>query len=547
MAVTVVEKTGGSAANAEAVTVTFSDAVAGDLILFCYGTYLKTGEDDWLANSDWEQIFSAGPTSSWPAEVGMVFHIVQSGETSWNPVNDASNSVRGIWTAYRVQGHSIANPVLNYYFTAPVHGYGVLFPDTVPGANSVLGMMFSSAGIADGFSTALSGGVSGGNAWHVDTETDGSSNILCTAYVAAIDNITPATGSWTAGNNAGYVNQWVVQAAPESPTVAGANILKEEVVCSEFSGSTEPSVGFNISWTPTEGNYLLAIFCASGFFPSDDITSTENWTLLSADPSTGIVVALRTVQPGDGTAYTVSTTMGTIRADWYAYVYELTGTTYSGINTGDVETPYYITPFEGGTGSTLCFYAVTIGTDEDNAWPQYAVISGQTPDGSGCSSINGGGIDSKFVSAVGHQLTIGGGSGSTELSCTTNGGTGATIVFDVTSGPSQTCALGAASLNFRGNVSGLFYVKADLGSEVVPTLYVDSTLSIDNGTMSPSGQAIAQDGQWIDWLPDNGPLSITFPASTIWVVTSQAKGSPPSIPVYATSKTYPPWKQTCTD
>ena len=60
MAVTVVEKTGGSAANAEAVTVTFSDAVAGDLILFCYGTYLKTGEDDWLANSDWEQIFSAG-------------------------------------------------------------------------------------------------------------------------------------------------------------------------------------------------------------------------------------------------------------------------------------------------------------------------------------------------------------------------------------------------------------------------------------------------------------------------------------------------------
>ena len=198
-------------------------------------------------------------------------------------------------------------------------------------------------------------------------------------------------------------------------------------------------------------------------------------------------------------------------------------------------------------GSTLCFYQITVGTDENNCWPQYAVISGQTPDGSGTSSINTAGIDSKFVSVVGHQLTIGGGSGSTELSCTTNGGTGATIVFDVTSGPSQTCALGAASLNFRGDVSGLFYVKADLGSEVVPTLYVDSTLSIDNGTMSPSGQAIAQDGQWIDWLPDNGPLSITFPASTIWVVTSQAKGSPPSIPVYATSKTYPPWKQTCTD
>lgn len=119
------------------------------------------------------------------------------------------------------------------------------------------------------------------------------------------------------------------------------------------------------------------------------------------------------------------------------------------------------------------------------------------------------------------------------------------------SAPPGACALTLASINFVGNGSGPFYAKTDLGSEVVPISYADTTVTLTAGTLSPNDQTLTVDGEWFTWMPDDGPLTVTLPESaplrTLWVVTTQANASPPSIPVWASSQTYPPWKQTCTD
>jgi hypothetical protein len=100
------------------------------------------------------------------------------------------------------------------------------------------------------------------------------------------------------------------------------------------------------------------------------------------------------------------------------------------------------------------------------------------------------------------------------------------------------------NLNFRGNVSDLFYVMEQTGSEVVPINLIDSTVTIDDGTLSPTGQTLTYDGGWYTWIPANGPLSIAFsdglPVRTLWVVTTQA---PTTIPVWATSAEFTVWKQ----
>ena len=551
MAVTVVEKVSGRAASAEAVTVTFADAVAGDLILFCWGVDQKEfGNPYWLPNTGWQAIPYVSCYNDLDGFSGMDFHIVAPSETSWNPVNDESNSVIGAWIAYRVQGHSAANPVLNYYNSSD-NTSGAMYPNTVPGANSVRGMMFTCCLLSSGSSTSISGGVSGGNNWHIDTETDASGNPFVAAYVAAIDNITPSTGTWAGVTGPpARVQQWVVQAAPGSPSEAGSYILHEEVVSSEFSPFTGSNISFNTSFTPTPGNILLAVVCSSVFFPTDPTTPGSGWTLIADGASTGFLAGLRTIQAGDGETYTVATT--STRGDYYCYVYELTNVTYSGINSGAVTSPGYQTPFEGGVGQTLCFFPITVGTDENNVWPQYAMLSGQTSDGCGCSSVNEAAVDDKFVSVSSHLLTENGGSAQTGLTATIVTGYGATIVFDTVVTPSTHCELGSSSLNFVGNVSGPtpFYVLDTMGAEVVPTLYVDSTISINNGTMSPSGQAIVADGQWCEWHPNSGPLQVALPSGapvrTLWVVTNQAKASPPIIPVWASSQNFPIWKQTCT-
>lgn len=119
------------------------------------------------------------------------------------------------------------------------------------------------------------------------------------------------------------------------------------------------------------------------------------------------------------------------------------------------------------------------------------------------------------------------------------------------SAPPGACALTLASLNFTGNGTGLFYAKTDLGSEVIPIAYADTTVTLTAGTLSPNTQTLTVDGEWFTWMPDDGPLTVTLPESaplrTLWVVTTQANASPPSIPVWASSQTYPPWKQTCTE
>jgi hypothetical protein len=112
------------------------------------------------------------------------------------------------------------------------------------------------------------------------------------------------------------------------------------------------------------------------------------------------------------------------------------------------------------------------------------------------------------------------------------------------------CELNAA-LMFSGNVSGHFYSITTMGSEVVPVLYADSTVTISNGTSSPLTQTISTEEEWCTWYPDNGPLTIDFnnpnrPVRTLWIVTSQAKDTPPIVPVWASAEPFSLWKQTCT-
>lgn len=112
------------------------------------------------------------------------------------------------------------------------------------------------------------------------------------------------------------------------------------------------------------------------------------------------------------------------------------------------------------------------------------------------------------------------------------------------------CELNNA-LVFEGNVSGQFYAIDTMGSEVVPVLYADTEVTISDGVhLSPTTQTIAGDDQWCVWYPNNGPLTINFgtgnhPVRTLWVVTSQAKATPPVVSVWASALPFSLWKQPC--
>ena len=125
------------------------------------------------------------------------------------------------------------------------------------------------------------------------------------------------------------------------------------------------------------------------------------------------------------------------------------------------------------------------------------------------------------------------------------------LVMEALGRPAATdyCALGADSLNFKGNVTGLFYRMDVLGAETVPINYLDTTVTIDNGITTPLTQTITEDGGWVEWFPNSGPLTVAFsngkPVRTLWVVTSEATASPPSVPVWASSISFSLWKQSC--
>jgi len=103
---------------------------------------------------------------------------------------------------------------------------------------------------------------------------------------------------------------------------------------------------------------------------------------------------------------------------------------------------------------------------------------------------------------------------------------------------------------FTGNVSGVFYKMEDMGAETVPIGMLDSSVILSNGMDVDIAATLTEEEQWITWNPQAGSLQIEFsngnPVSTVWVVTNKARSSPPSIPVWATSRYTPLWKQLCT-
>lgn len=104
-------------------------------------------------------------------------------------------------------------------------------------------------------------------------------------------------------------------------------------------------------------------------------------------------------------------------------------------------------------------------------------------------------------------------------------------------------------LIFTGNVSGQFYKMTEMGAETVPVGFIDSFVNISNGSAIDITQTLAVDGSWITWLPQSGSLEVNLsnglPVRTLWVVTNQARSSPPVIRVYASSLIMPLWKQLC--
>lgn len=404
MAVHIVESTTGSAASAEAVTVSFPSAETGDLLVFTYSAYFKEfGESAWLPNSGWQAV--PPTTNAVDGVTGMLFHIVAEGETSWTPCNDDSNSVAGLWQCYRVQGHSIANPILNFYQAAGTSIYDLTCPGAA--AVAVLGMAFAVALFND-TTVGMSGGVSGGESWTVDSLAGSGSTFHAVAHVQFIDNVTPATGVWASNPNNSV--EFVIQCEPGGSD--DGYVVMQEISPSFFYGGS--GLGFGLSWTPTVGNRLVAVFLGSSLLGGETLTPNTGWNIHINQA--GIIVAVKTISSGDGENYTVSAdSPGISGANWAAFVYEIgsdndwVGGAYADISGGAYQTPSFTPP----TSPAFIIYAVTSYTDETPTWPDYTCDSGQVPDGGYAESINGGGIDNKFCCAAGHMLVGGGGTDAT--------------------------------------------------------------------------------------------------------------------------------------
>lgn len=104
-------------------------------------------------------------------------------------------------------------------------------------------------------------------------------------------------------------------------------------------------------------------------------------------------------------------------------------------------------------------------------------------------------------------------------------------------------------ISFTGNVSGVFYTMRDMGAETVPVGFIDSSVIVSIAGDVNVGQQLTEDGTWIEWHPEGGALEVSLsnglPVRTLWVVTNQARSTPPIIPVYASSLIMPLWKQLC--
>jgi hypothetical protein len=422
VAVHIVESANGSAASAEDVTVSFPSAETGDLLLFTCSAYFKEfGESAWLPNSGWLAI--PGTTNAVDGVTGALFHIVAEGETSWTPCNDDSNSVAGVWLCYRVQGHSIANPILNFYQAAGTSIYDLTCPGAA--AVAVLGMAFAVALFND-TTVGMSGGVSGGGSWTVDSLAGSGSTFHAVAHVQFIDNVTPATGVWASNPNNSV--EFVIQCEPGGSD--DGTILSEEVCPSYFySGS---GIGFDLSAAPGVGNRLVAVFLGSDFLGiSGSLTPGTGWVVRMYEP--GILVATRLVSSLDATHYEVSSTGRGSGVNWGCFVYEIgsnndwIGGEYGSTLTGPPwETPSFTPP----TSPAFIIYAVTSYTDEAPTWPDYTCDSGQVPDGGYAESINAGGIDDRFCCASGHMIVGAGATTATfELPGASGTAHGATLAF----------------------------------------------------------------------------------------------------------------------
>jgi hypothetical protein len=104
-------------------------------------------------------------------------------------------------------------------------------------------------------------------------------------------------------------------------------------------------------------------------------------------------------------------------------------------------------------------------------------------------------------------------------------------------------------LSFFGNVSGQFYKMVEMGAETVPIAMQDSIVTINNGMALDISLTLTQEEQWAQWDPQAGALKVDFangnPVRFLWVVTNGARFDPPVIPVWASSRYGPLWKQLC--
>jgi hypothetical protein len=429
VAVSVVETQVGSAPNPGSVSVSFADAVAGDLIVFCYAAY--GGSYDWVPSSSaWKQIPSAGDPNGFITDgpMGMLWHIVQSGETSWSPVASGGSNQGGIWTAQRIQGHSIANPILNFYIAGnnsdsyPYGHDGIMYPMTVPGSNGVApGMVF----VAGGLPGSSEQGMKSTNAtWTTLTSTDGEANCCTVNSTAVTDDVTQIYGTWQAAEIVGNFIQFAVQSAPQAAPDTPYIVHYE---CAQnYWPLVSGDVAFETSFTPTPGNILLVII-ESALGPS---SPTSPWDFLTSDDS--VYAAMMTVPGSPGTSFNLGAWAG-FEANPAAvvHIYELASVTYvASASQSPISGPIYETPnVASSTGPTLNIFGVCAVLAGVPIWPGYGVPDG-TPDGCYALSINEGG-GSHYVGAVGHALGRAGGDGEFTLPSVVSSVDGITVVFSL--------------------------------------------------------------------------------------------------------------------
>lgn len=106
-----------------------------------------------------------------------------------------------------------------------------------------------------------------------------------------------------------------------------------------------------------------------------------------------------------------------------------------------------------------------------------------------------------------------------------------------------------ADLHFYGNATGLFYIMESQGAETVPVALEDDYVNVGWANDPTVTQYLTAEENWFTWLPLNGDLQIKFasgnPVRTIWVVTNQARATPPVIPIWASAFRFDLWKQEC--